>query len=256
MLKATGLCNGIENYSRFLDGRARGEPPFTLLNYFPDDWLVFLDESHVSLPQVGGMYKGDRSRKETLVEYGFRLPSALDNRPLRYEEWSAARQAGGLRLGDALGAGAGALERRRGRADRAPDRPARSRRSRCARRARRSTTCLHEIRRTVKAGWRVLVTTLTKRSAEELTNYFLELGVQGALAALGDRRDRAHGDPARPAPGRLRRAGRDQPPARGPRPARGGAGRDPRRRQGGLPALERPRWCRPAAARRATSKGA
>jgi excinuclease ABC subunit B len=89
MLRATGVCNGIENYSRWMDGRKPGEPPFTLLHYFPSDWIVFVDESHVSVPQVGGMYRGDRARKETLVEHGFRLPSALDNRPLRFEEWDA-----------------------------------------------------------------------------------------------------------------------------------------------------------------------
>ena len=87
MLRATGVCNGIENYSRFMDGRASGEAPFTLLNYFPEDWVVFVDESHVAVPQIGGMYRGDRSRKEVLVDHGFRLPSALDNRPLRFEEW-------------------------------------------------------------------------------------------------------------------------------------------------------------------------
>jgi excinuclease ABC subunit B len=177
MLKATGLCNGIENYSRFLDGRARGEPPFTLLNYFPDDWLVFLDESHVSLPQLAGMYKGDRSRKETLVEYGFRLPSALDNRPLRHEEWSAlVKQAvyvsatpAAQELALSKGAVAEQIVRPTGLLDPAIEvRPART----------QVDDLLHEIRRTVKAGWRVLVTTLTKRSAEELTNYYLELGVK------------------------------------------------------------------------------
>jgi len=177
MLKATGLCNGIENYSRFLDGRARGEPPFTLLNYFPDDWLVFLDESHVSLPQLAGMYKGDRSRKETLVEYGFRLPSALDNRPLRHEEWSGlVKQAvyvsatpAAQELALSNGAVAEQIVRPTGLLDPAIEvRPART----------QVDDLLHEIRRTVKAGWRVLVTTLTKRSAEELTNYYLELGVK------------------------------------------------------------------------------
>jgi excinuclease ABC subunit B len=177
MLKATGVCNGIENYSRFLDGRARGEPPFTLLNYFPDDWLVFLDESHVSLPQLAGMYKGDRSRKETLVEYGFRLPSALDNRPLRHEEWSQlVKQAvyvsatpAAQELALSNGAIAEQIVRPTGLLDPAIEvRPART----------QVDDLLHEIRRTVKAGWRVLVTTLTKRSAEELTNYYLELGVK------------------------------------------------------------------------------
>ena len=177
MLKATGVCNGVENYSRFLDGRARNEPPFTLLNYFPDDWLVFLDESHVSLPQLAGMYKGDRSRKETLVEYGFRLPSALDNRPLRHEEWSRlVKQAiyvsatpAAAELALTNGAIAEQIVRPTGLLDPAIEvRPART----------QVDDLLHEIRRTVKAGWRVLVTTLTKRSAEELTNYFLELGVK------------------------------------------------------------------------------
>ena len=87
MLREIGMCNGIENYSRHLTGRAPGEPPWTLLDYFPDDYLVFVDESHMMLPQIRGMYHGDRSRKETLVEHGFRLPSALDNRPLTFDEW-------------------------------------------------------------------------------------------------------------------------------------------------------------------------
>ena len=89
MLEATGVCNGIENYSRHLTGRKPGDPPPTLLDYFPDDFLLFMDESHIGVPQLRGMYRGDRSRKKTLVEYGFRLPSALDNRPLRFEEWEA-----------------------------------------------------------------------------------------------------------------------------------------------------------------------
>ncbi|HAO02030.1 MAG TPA: excinuclease ABC subunit B, partial [Halomonas sp.] len=89
MMLELGYCNGIENYSRYLSGRAPGEPPPTFFDYLPDDALLFIDESHVSVPQVGGMYKGDRSRKETLVEYGFRLPSALDNRPMKFEEWEA-----------------------------------------------------------------------------------------------------------------------------------------------------------------------
>ena len=82
-----GFCHGVENYSRWLDGREAGETPSTLYDYFPEDLLVVLDESHISVPQIGGMFRGDRSRKETLVEFGFRLPSALDNRPLRFEEW-------------------------------------------------------------------------------------------------------------------------------------------------------------------------
>src|SRR5204863_8861492 len=87
MLREMGFCNGIENYSRILEGREAGTPPHTLLDYFPDDYLVVVDESHQTVPQIGGMYEGDRSRKQTLVEYGFRLPSALDNRPLRFDEF-------------------------------------------------------------------------------------------------------------------------------------------------------------------------
>src|SRR5436853_791356 len=87
MLQELGFCNGIENYSRILEGRAPGTHPFTLLDYFGQDYVVFIDESHQTVPQIGGMHEGDRSRKETLVEYGFRLPSALDNRPLRFDEW-------------------------------------------------------------------------------------------------------------------------------------------------------------------------
>ncbi|NEL80446.1 MAG: excinuclease ABC subunit B, partial [Xanthomonas perforans] len=89
MMAEVGFCNGIENYSRHLTGKAPGEPPPTLFDYLPPDALLVIDESHVTIPQIGAMYKGDRSRKETLVEFGFRLPSALDNRPLRFEEWEA-----------------------------------------------------------------------------------------------------------------------------------------------------------------------
>ena len=91
MLEATGVCNGIENYSRYLTGRAPGEPPPTLFEYIPDNTIVFADESHVSVPQIGGMYKGDYRRKFTLAEHGFRLPSCMDNRPLKFEEWDAMR---------------------------------------------------------------------------------------------------------------------------------------------------------------------
>ena len=101
MIREIGYCHGIENYARHLTGRAPGEPPPTLLDYLPSDALIIVDESHQTVPQVRGMYHGDRSRKEVLVAYGFRLPSALDNRPLNFEEWEAARRAGGLRLGDA-----------------------------------------------------------------------------------------------------------------------------------------------------------
>ena len=140
MLREMGFCNGIENYSRILEGRDAGTPPHTLLDYFPDDYLIVIDESHQTVPQIGGMYEGDRSRKQTLVEYGFRLPSALDNRPLRFDEFLdrapqllfVSRDPGGLR--------AAPLDPR-GRADHPADRAGRPRRSRCGRRGTRSTIC-------------------------------------------------------------------------------------------------------------------
>ncbi len=177
MLRETGVCNGIENYSLYMDGRRIGEPPATLLDYFPEDWLLFVDESHVSVPQVGAMYKGDRSRKVNLVEHGFRLPTALDNRPLRFEEWQKiVNQAiyvsatpgeyelerSGERVAEQVVRPTGLLD---------PEievRPART----------QVDDLLSEIRKTVKAGWRVLATTLTKRSSEELTTYFEEVGVR------------------------------------------------------------------------------
>jgi excinuclease ABC subunit B len=177
MLRETGVCNGIENYSRWMDGRMPGEPPFTLLNYFPEDWLVFVDESHVSVPQIGGMFRGDRARKETLVEHGFRLPSALDNRPLRFEEWEKlvhqivyiSATPGPYELRESAGKLAQQVVRPTGLLDPAVEvRPA----------ATQVDDVLHEIRKTTKAGWRTLVTTLTKRAAEELTTYLAELGVR------------------------------------------------------------------------------
>ena len=125
MIEATGSCNGIENYSRYLTGRKPGEPPPTLFEYLPDNALVFTDESHVTVPQIGGMYRGDFRRKATLAEYGFRLPSCLDNRPLRFEEWDAMRPQIGPRLGDARQVGDGAHRRRLRRAGDPPDRPRR-----------------------------------------------------------------------------------------------------------------------------------
>ena len=177
MLRATGVCNGIENYSRHLDGRKPGEPPFTLLHYFPEDWVVFVDESHVAVPQVGGMYRGDRSRKETLVEHGFRLPSALDNRPLRMEEWEGlvsqivyvSATPAPFEMERSEGHVAEQIVRPTGLLD--PEievRPART----------QVDDLLAEVRAVAKKGFRTLVTTLTKRSAEELTNYYAELGVR------------------------------------------------------------------------------
>jgi excinuclease ABC subunit B len=177
MLREVGVCNGIENYSRFMDGRAAGEPPFTLLNYFPEDWLVIIDESHVSVPQIGGMFRGDQARKTTLVEHGFRLPSALDNRPLKFEEWEKLVQQAiyvsatpsAYETGHSKGRVVEQIVRPTGLLDPAIEvRPAKT----------QVDDLLHEIRRTVAAGWRVLTTTLTKRSAEELTTYLSELGVR------------------------------------------------------------------------------
>ncbi|HXG51654.1 MAG TPA: excinuclease ABC subunit UvrB [candidate division Zixibacteria bacterium] len=177
LLEEMGFCPGIENYSRHLTGRRPGEPPPTLLNYFPPDFLLFIDESHVTVPQIGGMYRGDRSRKETLVEYGFRLPSALDNRPLNFEEFEACvNQAiyvsatpGPYELEKSGGAVVEQLIRPTGLTD--PEvvvRPARS----------QVDDLLDEIRKRVERNERVLVTTLTKRMAEDLTDYYQELNVR------------------------------------------------------------------------------
>jgi excinuclease ABC subunit B len=177
LLRATGMCNGIENYSRWMDGRQAGQAPFTLLNYFPEDFVVFVDESHVAVPQVGAMFKGDRSRKSTLVEHGFRLPSALDNRPLRFEEWErlvkqsvyVSATPGAYELSHSAGRKAEQIVRPTGLLDPAIEiRPART----------QVDDLLHEVKKTTAAGWRTLVTTLTKRSAEELTTYMSELGVR------------------------------------------------------------------------------
>ncbi len=177
MLQEMGYCTGIENYSRHLTGRAPGEPPPTLLDYFPGDFLLVVDESHVTIPQLAGMYRGDRSRKETLVEYGFRLPSALDNRPLRFDEFEArVNQAiyvsatpGPYELEKARGRVVEQIIRPTGLVDPEMEvRPART----------QVDDLLEEIRRTVERGERVLVTTLTKRMAEDLTRYYADLGVK------------------------------------------------------------------------------
>jgi excinuclease ABC subunit B len=177
LLEEMGFCPGIENYSRHLTGRAPGEPPPTLINYFPDDYLLFIDESHVTVPQVGGMYRGDRSRKETLVEFGFRLPSALDNRPLSFAEFEALTRKvvyvsatpGDFELQASRGRVVEQLIRPTGLTD--PEvgvRPARE----------QVDDLLDEIRTRVARNERVLVTTLTKKMAEDLTDYYQELGVR------------------------------------------------------------------------------
>ena len=176
MLKELGFCNGIENYSRILEGRAPGTHPFTLLDYFPSDFVVFVDESHQTVPQLGGMYEGDRSRKQTLVDFGFRLPSALDNRPLRFDEFlrkvpqlvfvSATPGSFELRNSNTV---AEQLIRPTGIVDPEVDlRPTKN----------QIDDLLGEIRAREAAGERVLVTTLTKKMAEDLTDYLLESGVK------------------------------------------------------------------------------
>jgi excinuclease ABC subunit B len=176
MMRELGYCNGIENYSRYLSGRETNEAPPTLFDYLPDDCLLFIDESHVSVPQIGGMYKGDRSRKETLVEYGFRLPSALDNRPLRFEEFE--RQAPqtiyvsatpGPHEAKMSGAVVEQVVRPTGLVDPTIEiRPATS----------QVDDVLSEINKRAVLSERVLVTTLTKRMSEDLTDYLAEHGVR------------------------------------------------------------------------------
>ncbi len=177
MLQEMGYCPGIENYSRHLTGRRPGEPPPTLMDYLPRDALVFIDESHVSIPQLQGMYRGDRSRKETLVEYGFRLPSALDNRPLTFEEFErcvpqviyVSATPGDYELDKAQGRVVEQIIRPTGLTDpRMEVRPA----------GEQVDDLLHEIRLAVQRKERVLVTTLTKRMAEDLTEYYNDLGVR------------------------------------------------------------------------------
>ncbi len=176
MMRELGFCNGIENYSRILDGRPAGSAPHTLLDYFPSDYVVFVDESHQTVPQIGGMYEGDRSRKQTLVDHGFRLPSALDNRPLRFDEFldkvhqlvfvSATPGPFELRHSQVVSE---QLIRPTYLVDPEVElRPTRN----------QIDDLLNEIRRREEAGERVLVTTLTKKMAEDLTDYLLEAGVR------------------------------------------------------------------------------
>lgn len=177
MIEELGYCNGIENYTRHLDGRKAGEPPSCLLNYFPRDFLLFVDESHITIPQVGGMFKGDRSRKQTLVEYGFRLPSALDNRPLQFGEFTSllnqvvyvSATPGRYELDQAQGIVAEQIIRPTGLVDPEVEiRPVKG----------QMEDLLSECRARVTRGERVLVTTLTKRMAEDLTEYCCNMGVK------------------------------------------------------------------------------
>src|SRR5713101_5678853 len=177
MMEATGSCAGIENYSRYLTGRKMGEPPPTLFEYVPDNALVFVDEGHVSIPQLGGMYRGDFRRKATLAEYGFRLPSCMDNRPLRFEEWDAMRPQtvavsatpGPWEIEQAHGIFAEQVIRPTGLVDPPVEvRPART----------QVDDLVGEVRQVAAAGYRALVTVLTKRMAEDLTEYLHEQGIR------------------------------------------------------------------------------
>ena len=177
LLQTLGTCSGVENYSRWLSGRAEGEPPPTLIDYFPDDVITFVDESHVTIGQVRGMYRGDRARKETLVQHGFRLPSALDNRPLRFDEWIERRNQtvyvsatpGDYELEQTHGEVVEQLIRPTGLLD--PEieiRPVHG----------QVDDLVHEIHQTIAQKLRVLVTTLTKKMAEDLAEYFDDLGIR------------------------------------------------------------------------------
>ena len=177
MIEATGSCAGIENYSRFLSGRKPGEPPPTLFEYFPDNTLIFVDECHVTVPQLNGMFKGDRSRKSTLAEYGFRLPSCMDNRPLKFEEWNMMRTQtifvsatpGPWELEQVKGKYVDQVIRPTGLIDPPVEvRPAKN----------QVDDLMYECKKTVEKNYRVLVTTLTKKMAEDLTEYLHENGIK------------------------------------------------------------------------------
>ena len=237
MLEATGSCAGIENYSRYLTGRRPGEPPPTLFEYLPDNALVFTDESHVTIPQIGGMYRGDYRRKATLAEYGFRLPSCMDNRPLRFEEWEAMRPQtvhvsatpGKWEMEQTAGVFVEQVIRPTGLIDPPVEiRPARSQVDDLLQRGQggREARLSHAGHGADQAHGRGP----DRISARERR--------ARALHAFGHRHDRAHRDHPRPAPRRLRRAGRHQPPARRPRHSRMRARRHSRRRQGRVSASE------------------
>ena len=235
MLEQMGFCNGIENYARHLSGRPEGEPPPTLVDYFPDDFLMIIDESHQTVPQLGAMYRGDRARKTTLVEHGFRLPSALDNRPLKFQELEGymnhvlfvSATPGEHEFTCSEGVVVEQIIRPTGLID--PEievRPVGG----------QVDDLLGLIRERTERGERVLCTTLTKRMSEDLTEYYAELGIKVRYLHSDHRHARARGDLARPSPRRVRRARGHQPVARGARSSRGVAGGHSRRGQGGFSA--------------------
>ena len=234
MLETMGFCSGIENYSRHLDGRAPGEPPYTLIDYFPKDFLCIIDESHVTVPQIRGMHEGDRSRKITLAEHGFRLPSCLDNRPLRFDEFeeripqfiyvSATPGDYEERVSQAK---VDQVIRPTGLLD--PEIVVRTSASQI-------DDIIDEAKERAARNERVLITTLTKKMAEDLTDHLLDQGVKARYMHSDIATLERIGDPARSAPRRVRRARGHQPSARGARLARGVARGHPGCRQGGLPA--------------------
>ena len=231
MMEATGSCAGIENYSRYLTGRRPGEPPPTLFEYVPDNALVFADESHVTVPQIGAMFKGDFRRKATLAEYGFRLPSCMDNRPLRFEEWDMMRPQSvavsatpsGWELNESGGVFVEQVIRPTGLIDPPVHiRPART----------QVDDLVGEVRATAQAGYRCAGHRADQTDGGGSDRIPARAGHPRALHAQRHRHHRAHRDHPRLAARRVRRAGRHQPAARGPRHSRMRAGRDPGRRQG------------------------
>jgi excinuclease ABC subunit B len=235
MLDQLGFCKGIENYSRHLSGRQAGEPPPTLYDYLPPDAIMFVDESHVTIPQVGGMYKGDRSRKENLVDYGFRLPSALDNRPLKFEEFEKLMPQTVF----VSATPADYEEKHQGQVVEQVVRPTGL--VDPVVEVRPASTQVDDLlprqeahrRRRARAGDDADQAPV--RAADRVPGRQRH---QGALPAFGHRHRGARRDHPRPAPGRVRRAGRHQPAARRSRHSRGVAGGDPRCRQGRLPAFD------------------
>ena len=237
MLQETGYCSGVENYSRHLSRRQPGDQPWTLLDYFPDDFLLMVDESHISLPQVRGMFGGDHSRKATLIDYGFRLPSAADNRPLTFQEFE-----GHINQAVFVSATPGPYEyehseqiveliiRPTGLVDPSIEvKPT----------VNQVDDLVEQIRERTSKGQRVAGDHPAHQVRRADSRLPQGSGHQGPLHPPRDRGARARRDPARPAPGHLRRGGGHQPAARGARPARSVAGGDPGRRQRGLPALSR-----------------
>ena len=192
MMRELGYCSGIENYSRIISGREPGSAPMTLIDYFPSDFLIFIDESHATLPQLRAMYRGDKARKDNLVKYGFRLPSAYDNRPLKFEEFEEkvnqviyVSATPGEYEKEKSGEITEQIIRPTGLLDpKISVRPIKG----------QIDDLIHEVKERVKMGERTLITTLTKRMAEDLTDFLTHAGIRCRLHAPRYRRHRAHGD--------------------------------------------------------------